>query len=273
MISASGALNRRCFVVPSLQLVLTRLGDAPTAGKKFDRRFWELLAEAAPAQDTQEVSGPAELDYRFDGRISRPVLENLLFDLRGCTAVNCVQNGGEGGDVVYGSGMGWDAPLVFGFDFQIEGKPLSPTYEFYVKPDAQVRAPVTGTLTRLDLSQNGEDYSLQFSVPGADDFFVMVDHVQNPTLEVGESVNAGDILGIAGVWSELQGRSEIQINNDFDETAVCPFDLLNEAVKDDYANRLGNVYADFEAVRGEPDLYDEDTWMQPACLFVAMPNP
>ena len=28
MFSANGALNRRCFVVPSLQLVVTRLGDS-----------------------------------------------------------------------------------------------------------------------------------------------------------------------------------------------------------------------------------------------------
>jgi hypothetical protein len=42
-------LNRRCFVVPSLQLVVTRLGDQPDAGKAFDRQIWKLLTEASPA--------------------------------------------------------------------------------------------------------------------------------------------------------------------------------------------------------------------------------
>ncbi len=47
MFSANGALNRRCFVVPSLQLVVTRLGDRPDAGRGFDRQFWRLLADAS----------------------------------------------------------------------------------------------------------------------------------------------------------------------------------------------------------------------------------
>jgi CubicO group peptidase (beta-lactamase class C family) len=46
MFSANGALNRRCFVVPSLQLVVTRLGDQPGAKRGFDRRFWKLLMDA-----------------------------------------------------------------------------------------------------------------------------------------------------------------------------------------------------------------------------------
>jgi CubicO group peptidase (beta-lactamase class C family) len=48
MFSAKGALNRRCFVVPSLDLVVTRLGDQPLAGRRFDEQFWKLLMEAAP---------------------------------------------------------------------------------------------------------------------------------------------------------------------------------------------------------------------------------
>ena len=49
MFSANGALNRRCFVVPSLHLVVTRLGDQPSSNRGFDRQFWKLLAEAQPA--------------------------------------------------------------------------------------------------------------------------------------------------------------------------------------------------------------------------------
>lgn len=48
MFAAKGALNRRCFVVPSLDLVVTRLGDQPDAGRDFDSQFWRLLMEAAP---------------------------------------------------------------------------------------------------------------------------------------------------------------------------------------------------------------------------------
>ena len=46
MIAALGALGRKCYVVPSLGLVVTRLGDAP--GPNFDREFWRRLSAAAP---------------------------------------------------------------------------------------------------------------------------------------------------------------------------------------------------------------------------------
>jgi CubicO group peptidase (beta-lactamase class C family) len=45
--SANGALNRRCWVVPSQGLVVTRIGDQPAAKRGFDQEFWRLLKEAA----------------------------------------------------------------------------------------------------------------------------------------------------------------------------------------------------------------------------------
>ncbi len=48
MVAALGALGRKCYVVPSLNLVVTRLGDDPDklGQKKFDTEFWRLLMEA-----------------------------------------------------------------------------------------------------------------------------------------------------------------------------------------------------------------------------------
>jgi CubicO group peptidase (beta-lactamase class C family) len=56
MFAALGALGRRCYVVPSLDLIVTRLGDAPNAfGKKnFDLEFWRLLLKAAPKKPESE---------------------------------------------------------------------------------------------------------------------------------------------------------------------------------------------------------------------------
>ena len=41
--SANGALNRRCWVSPEIQLVITRIGDQPPAKRGFDEEFWRLL--------------------------------------------------------------------------------------------------------------------------------------------------------------------------------------------------------------------------------------
>ena len=48
--AALGALGRKCYVVPSLDLVVTRLGDTADGLRKpkFDEEFWKLLMAAAP---------------------------------------------------------------------------------------------------------------------------------------------------------------------------------------------------------------------------------
>jgi hypothetical protein len=40
-------VDRKLYVVPSLDLVVTRLGN--TAGPTFQNEFWKLLMAAAPA--------------------------------------------------------------------------------------------------------------------------------------------------------------------------------------------------------------------------------
>ncbi len=46
LFAAQGALGRKLYVVPSLDLVVTRLGDRPEA--EFNEKLWERLIAAAP---------------------------------------------------------------------------------------------------------------------------------------------------------------------------------------------------------------------------------
>ena len=55
MYAASGWLARKLFVVPSLGLVVVRLGDAPDTD--FTQRIWELLMAAAPASAAPRFAG------------------------------------------------------------------------------------------------------------------------------------------------------------------------------------------------------------------------
>lgn len=50
--AAQGALGRKCYVVPSLQLVVVRLGDQPDGDgrKRFDVEFWRRLQAAVAAE-------------------------------------------------------------------------------------------------------------------------------------------------------------------------------------------------------------------------------
>lgn len=48
LVAALGAVDRKLYVVPSLDLVVTRLGNS--TGPTFQNEFWKLLGEAAPKQ-------------------------------------------------------------------------------------------------------------------------------------------------------------------------------------------------------------------------------
>ncbi len=54
LVAGLGLLGRKLYVVPSLRLVVTRLGQAP--GPDFDTELWRRLLEAAP-QEPQSTSG------------------------------------------------------------------------------------------------------------------------------------------------------------------------------------------------------------------------
>jgi CubicO group peptidase (beta-lactamase class C family) len=47
LVAAQGALDRKCYIVPSLGLVVTRLGDQ--TGEAFNNEFWKLLMKAVPS--------------------------------------------------------------------------------------------------------------------------------------------------------------------------------------------------------------------------------
>ena len=50
LVAALGALGRKLYVVPSLEIIVTRLGDAPeiSGEERFDRGFWTRMMAAAP---------------------------------------------------------------------------------------------------------------------------------------------------------------------------------------------------------------------------------
>jgi CubicO group peptidase (beta-lactamase class C family) len=49
LVAAQGALGRTCYVVPSMDLVVTRLGDQPDEG--FAEELWRLLLTTPTAAD------------------------------------------------------------------------------------------------------------------------------------------------------------------------------------------------------------------------------
>jgi len=88
-----------------------------------------------------------------------------------------------------------------------------------------------GVVTYIFLNDNFPDYEIHIAPTGNSIWAVIYDHIVNPTVSKGDEVNAGDILGQAGVWGFVGGgveasRTELQINKYGDgELSFCPLDF------------------------------------------------
>jgi len=123
--------------------------------------------------------------------------------------------------------------IGFGQDLDIPAKSprLSPALEYYTRDAlAQVKAPCRLILTRIMDNEEGVgDLELEFRPADDSAYFIYLDHVRDLTVEEGETVEAGETLGLAGVAPEY--RVELQVNfvRRVDEatlstTHYCPLD-------------------------------------------------
>ncbi len=145
-----------------------------------------------------------------------------------------------------------------------------PTFEYKIQPEAVVFAIAEGTVTRFAFQEDTEDY--EFAVRSDRDpaFEVGYDHVLNPTVSPGDRVEAGDILGNPGTWSERLGRFEIMINNSETGLSYCPFTFFDPNLADEYQQQVSRFMADWEAFKGDPTVYDEENHACPGCRYESM---
>ena len=145
-----------------------------------------------------------------------------------------------------------------------------PTFEYKIRPEAVVFAIAEGTVTRFGFQEDTEDY--EFAVQSDRDpaFEVGYDHVLNPTVSPGDRVEAGDILGNPGTWSEQLGRFEIMINNSETGLSYCPFTLFDPNLAQEYQQQVSRFMADWETFKGDPTVYDEESHVCPGCRYESM---
>ena len=66
LVTAMGSLGRKLYIVPSLGLVVTRLGDQ-YADKRFDHNIWNKLMQAAPAEAPGVRTSPHGVENEASG--------------------------------------------------------------------------------------------------------------------------------------------------------------------------------------------------------------
>ncbi len=86
-----------------------------------------------------------------------------------------------------------------------------------------------GSVTRVEANDQG-DFEIHVRPTASSDYLVIYDHVRELRVGQGDAVQPGDILGLIGVWSPTQGRTELQINRRGNpDVAVCPRGLGSES--------------------------------------------
>jgi hypothetical protein len=145
-----------------------------------------------------------------------------------------------------------------------------PTFEYRIRKDARVFAIAEGRVTRLVYQQATQDWELSMRSQENPAFEVGYDHVKNPQVDVGDTVNPGDSLGNPGTWSANLGRFEIMINNTETGLSYCPFCFFDPNSSDVYQNKVLQLMSDWEVFKNDASLYDENNHVYPGCRMSSM---
>src|SRR6185295_12754053 len=108
---------------------------------------------------------------------------------------------------------------------------------------------------------------------------ITVDHINSPTIGVGDTVTAGQKIGTAGNINGTNpspyGLVELQINqytvgsscNDSSKfSTVCPFVIFDPNLLSTNKAKITQLMADWESLKANTGIYDEASMSFPGCI-------
>jgi biotin carboxyl carrier protein len=114
------------------------------------------------------------------------------------------------------------------------------------------------------------DYSVHVQAPGSDLVFE-TEHVINVQVKKGDKVKAGQVIAEVSDYDAKNydglGLYEIGILKAGNPPShVCPFDYLDDSIKDDMLKKITALQKSWEEYRGDSSIYDESKVVVPGCL-------
>lgn len=149
-----------------------------------------------------------------------------------------------------------------------DGTKQIPNFEFYVRADAVVVAPVSGMIWSVDRHDAFGDYGILIRRGYHSELWIEVDHVRNPTVRAGDEVIAGQSIGTAGSTKDpALGRVELQVSDGRDGpvTHYCPNVAFAPTATADIESKLTRLMQDLESRANDANLYDEATMFRVGC--------
>lgn len=164
--------------------------------------------------------------------------------------------------------------LFFDFGFTVpassagaEKKNPQPT--FILPLGTQVHSLVDGEV--IDVPKlYSNDYSVMVKGEGSDLVFE-TEHVINVKVKKGDKVKAGDVIAEVSDYDAHNyaglGLVEIGVLKGGNPPShLCPFDYLDESIKDNTLKNIAALQKSWEEYRGDSSIYDESKVVIPGCL-------
>ncbi len=166
--------------------------------------------------------------------------------------------------------------LFMGYGFLVPANSAGPAKRnpqpTYVLPlGTPVRSLVDGVVAAMPTLWSG-DISVQVTEDGQlQQWIYEMEHVIRPTVQVGDRVRAGQIIGEVSDFDKGVpagfGVTEIGILKGGNPPShVCPYAYLDESIKQETFKKLRAFYEAWETYRGNPALYDESKETFLGCL-------
>ncbi len=159
--------------------------------------------------------------------------------------------------------------LFMGYGFVIPAEQTSggsdkanPQPTFIVPLGTKVRSLVDGVVTNVSDLYSG-DVSVMVASDTKSQWMYETEHVVNPVVKVGDRVTAGQVVAEAANFNNNApaefGVFEIGILKGGNPPEhVCPFAYLDPSIKADVQAKVLHFYKDWEAYKGDANLYDEN---------------
>jgi hypothetical protein len=152
---------------------------------------------------------------------------------------------------------------------------LEPQPIFIVPLGTKVHAITTGKVLDVKKIYSG-DYTIMLIKPENPKWVYEHEHVINPLVEIGDSVSAGQVIAEVSdynSWLKDDGYGVLDIGilttqEDGTPLHYCPFDYLNESIKEDYFEKINALYDSWENYMGDDSLYKQEKNKIPGCITI-----
>lgn len=141
---------------------------------------------------------------------------------------------------------------------------------FILPLGTKVLAPIDGVVVTVEKLYSG-DWTIWFAKNKGAAWSYEMEHVNNPVVKVDETVTAGQVVAEVSSYESRQhpgfGTLEIGLFHLLNNQPAhwCPFEHLDNSVKDDINKKITSLYTAWEEYLGDSAIYNNEPYPIPGC--------